>query len=48
MQRRCDHEPAEPDHPLSENVSPPVSAIVALRITAISLVVFALLGLLFP
>jgi hypothetical protein len=32
------------DHPLSEDVSPPVFAIVALVIVAISLAVFELLG----
>ena len=37
---------SEPNHPLSENVSPPVFAIVALVIIAISLAVFALLGML--
>ncbi len=35
------------DHPLSEDVSPPVFAIVALFIVAISLAVLALLGV-FP
>jgi hypothetical protein len=35
------------DHPLSEDVSPPVFAMVALNIIAISLAVFALLGM-FP
>jgi hypothetical protein len=47
MRMRRDDEPLEPDHPLSEDVSPPVFAIVALIITAISLGVFALLGM-FP
>jgi hypothetical protein len=45
--RRGDNEELEPDHPLSEDVSPPVFAIVALIIMAISLAVFALLGM-FP
>ena len=36
----------EPNHPLSEDVSPPVFAIVILVIIAISLAVFALLGIL--
>jgi hypothetical protein len=35
------------DHPLSEDVSPPVFAIMALIIITISLAVFALLGM-FP
>jgi hypothetical protein len=35
------------DHPLSEDVSPPVFAMVALVIVAISLAVFTLLGM-FP
>ena len=35
------------DHPLSEDVSPPVFAIVALMIVAISLAAFSLLGM-FP
>jgi hypothetical protein len=39
-------EELEPHHPLSEDVSPPVFAIVALMIVAISLAVFALLGIL--
>jgi hypothetical protein len=38
---------SEPSHPLSEDVSPPVFAIVALVIIAASLAVFALLGM-FP
>jgi hypothetical protein len=38
---------SEPNHPLSEDVSPPVFAIVALVITTVSLAVFALLGI-FP
>jgi hypothetical protein len=37
---RDDHE-LEPDHPLSENVSPPVFAIVALLIVGVSLAAFA-------
>jgi hypothetical protein len=44
--RHGDDEKLEPAHPLSEDVSPPVFAIVALIITAISLTVFALLGIL--
>jgi hypothetical protein len=44
--RHGDDEKLEPAHPLSENVSPPVFAIVALIIIAISLTVFALLGML--
>jgi len=42
--------PAQPedepfaDHPLSEDMSPPVFAVVALTILVISLAVFALLG----
>jgi hypothetical protein len=42
-----DDEKLEPAHPLSEDVSPLVFAIVALIIIAISLAVFALLGM-FP
>ena len=42
--RHGDKEKLEPAHPLSEDVSPPVLAIVALFIVAISLAVFALLG----
>ena len=42
--RHGDKEKLEPAHPLSEDVSPPVFAIVALFIVAISLAVFALLG----
>jgi hypothetical protein len=34
------------DHPLSEDVSPPVFAFVAVTIIAISLAAFALLGIL--
>jgi hypothetical protein len=41
-----DDQESEPNHPLSEDVSPPVFAIVALIIVAISLAVFALLGIL--
>jgi hypothetical protein len=41
-----DDQESEPNHPLSEDVSPPVFAIVALTIVAISLAVFALLGIL--
>lgn len=37
---------SESNYPLSENVSPPVFATVALIIVAISLAVFALLGIL--
>jgi hypothetical protein len=43
--RHADDEALEPDHPLSEDVSPPVFAIVALIIIAISMAVFALLGM---
>jgi hypothetical protein len=43
--RHGDDEELEPDHPLSENVSPPVFAIVALIILAATLAVFALLGM---
>jgi len=43
--RHDDDATLEPDHPLSEDVSPPVFAIVALIITATSLAVFALLGM---
>ena len=42
--RHGDNEKPEPAHPLSEDVSPPVFAIVALTILAVSLTVFALLG----
>jgi hypothetical protein len=45
--RHGDDRELEPAHPLSEDVSPPVFAIVALVIIAISLTVFALLGM-FP
>ena len=45
--RHGDDEELEPDHPLSEDVSPPVFASVALVLVAASLAVFALLGL-FP
>jgi hypothetical protein len=45
--RHGDDEELEPDHPLSEDVSPPVFAMVALIIVAMSLAVFALLGM-FP
>jgi hypothetical protein len=45
--RHGDNEELEPDHPLSEDVSPPVFAVVASLIVAISLAVFALLGI-FP
>ena len=45
--RHGDKEELEPHHPLSEDVSPPVFAIVALFIVAISLAVSALLGV-FP
>jgi hypothetical protein len=48
MHRGDDEELVPPaDHPLSEDVSPPVFAVVALIIIAISLAVFALLGM-FP
>lgn len=43
--RHGDDKELEPAHPLSEDVSPPVFTIVALTITAISLAVFALLGM---
>ena len=43
--RHGDDKELEPDHPLSEDVSPPVFAMVALVIAAISLAVFALLGM---
>jgi len=43
MWKRTDDEAF--DHPLSEDVSPPVFAIVALMIVAISLAVFELLGI---
>ena len=43
--RHGDDEELEPDHPLSEDVSPPVFAFVALTIIAIPLAVFALLGI---
>jgi len=46
MWKRRDEEQLEPNHPLSEDVSPFVFAIVALIITTVSLAVFALLGLL--
>jgi len=39
-----DQEP-EPNHPLSEDVSPPVFAIMASIIIAISLGIFPLLGI---
>jgi hypothetical protein len=43
---RCGNdEELEPHHPLSEDVSPPVFAIVSLIIAAISLAVLALLGM---
>jgi hypothetical protein len=42
-----DDDSVESNHPLSEDVSPPVFAMVALIIVAISLAVFALLGI-FP
>ena len=45
--RHGDDEKLEPAHPLSEDVSPPVFAIVALIILAASLALFALLGM-FP
>jgi hypothetical protein len=45
--RMHDDQESERNHPLSEDVSPPVFAIVALVIVAIPLAVFALLGL-FP
>jgi len=45
--RRGDNEELEPDHPLTEDVSPPVFAIVALTIMVIALAVFELLGI-FP
>jgi hypothetical protein len=45
-QRHDDNEGLEPGHPLSEDVSPAVFAIVALIIVALSLAVFALLGIL--
>lgn len=41
------YEELEREHPLSEDVSPPVFAIVALTIIVISLGVFELLGM-FP
>jgi hypothetical protein len=44
--RMHDDQEPEPNHPLSENVSPPLFAIVALIIIATSLTVFALLGIL--
>jgi hypothetical protein len=43
--RHDDDEALGPDHPLSEDVEPPVFAIVALFIIAVSLAVFALLGM---
>ena len=43
--RHGDDEELEPAHPLSEDVSPPVFAIVALIIVAISLAVLELLGM---
>lgn len=45
--RHGDDEKQEPAHPLSEDVSPPVFALVALTIVAISLATFGLLGM-FP
>jgi hypothetical protein len=45
--RHGDDKELEPDHPLSEEVSPPVFAIVALMIIAVSLAAFSLLGM-FP
>ena len=45
--RHGDDEELELDHPLSEDVSPPVFAIVALMIIAVSLAAFSLLGM-FP
>jgi hypothetical protein len=45
-QRHDDNEGLEPDHPLSEDVSPPVFPIVALIIIVISLGVSGLLGML--
>ena len=44
--RDDDNEKVEPNHPLSEDVSPPVFAIVALTVVAISVGVFAPQGLL--
>jgi hypothetical protein len=41
-----DDQESDPNHPLSEDVSPPVFAIVALVIVATCLAVFALLGML--
>jgi hypothetical protein len=43
--RHGDDKELEPAHPLSEDVSPPVFAIVALIIVAISLAVSELLGI---
>jgi hypothetical protein len=43
--RHDDDQELEPDHPLSEAVSLPVFAIVALIIVAATLAVFALLGM---
>jgi hypothetical protein len=45
--RHGDDQESEPDHPLSEDVSPPVFAIVALMIIGLSLAAFSLLGM-FP
>lgn len=44
--RHRDNGELEPKHPLTEDVSPPVFAIVALTILVISLAVFGLLGIL--
>jgi len=43
--RQGDDKELEPNHPLSEDVSPPVFAIVALIILAATLAVFALLAM---
>ena len=45
MRKWRDEEPLEPDHPLSEDVSPSVFAIVAVIIVTVSVAVFSLLGL---
>jgi hypothetical protein len=45
--RHGNDQESEPDHPLSEDVSPPVFAIVALMIIGVSLAAFSLLGM-FP
>jgi len=46
MQRRRDDEQVEAEHPLSEDVSPPLFSMVALSIVGICLAVFFLLGVL--